>query len=127
VDSNELSFKMAGRIAFRKCMEQAKAALLEPVMRVEIEAPEECAGTLMGDLNQRRGRVQGMDSRGSSTVVRAEVPMAEMLSYGQSLTAMTQGRGTFHMEMDHYDFVPQQIAEKVLAQAKHPREEEEEE
>lgn len=127
VDSNELSFKMAGRIAFRKCMEQAKPALLEPVMRVEIEAPEECAGTLMGDLNQRRGRVQGMDSRGSSTVVRAEVPMAEMLAYGQSLTAMTQGRGSFHMEMDHYDIVPQPIAEKVLAQAKQPREDEEEE
>lgn len=127
VDSNELSFKMAGRIAFRKCMEQARPALLEPIMRVEIEAPEECAGTLMGDLNQRRGRVQGMESRSSSTVVRAEVPMAEMLSYGQSLTAMTQGRGSFHMEMDHYDIVPQPIAEKVLAQAKRPREEEEEE
>ena len=127
VDSNELSFKMAGRIAFRKCMEQAKPTLLEPIMRVEIEAPEECAGTLMGDLNQRRGRVQGMDSRASSTVVRAEVPMAEMLTYGQSLTAMTQGRGSFHMEMDHYDFVPQQIAEKVIANAKHPAQDEEEE
>src|SRR5246127_2977829 len=126
VDSNELSFKMAGRLAFRKCMEQAKPALLEPIMRVEIEAPEECAGTLMGDLNQRRGRVQGMDSRGSSTVVRAEVPMAEMLSYGQNLTAMTQGRGTFHMEMDHYDIVPQPIAEKILANAKLPAQEEEE-
>jgi elongation factor G len=127
VDSNELSFKMAGRIAFRKCMEQARPTLLEPIMRVEIEAPDECAGTLMGDLNQRRGRVQGMDSLGASTVVRAEVPMSEMLTYGQSLTAMTQGRGSFHMEMDHYDVVPQPIAEKVIANAKHPREEEEEE
>ncbi len=127
VDSNELSFKMAGRLAFRKCMEQAKPALLEPVMRVEIEAPEEFAGTLMGDLNQRRGRVQGMESRGSTTVVRAEVPMAEMLSYGSSLTAMTQGRGSFHMEMDHYDVVPQPIAEKILANAKRPASEEEEE
>jgi elongation factor G len=127
VDSNELSFKMAGRIAFRKCMEQARPTLLEPIMRVEIEAPDECAGTLMGDLNQRRGRVQGMDSLGTSTVVRAEVPMSEMLTYGQSLTAMTQGRGSFHMEMDHYDVVPQPIAEKVIANAKHPREEEEEE
>lgn len=127
VDSNELSFKMAGRIAFRKCMEQAKPALLEPIMRVEIEAPEECAGALMGDLNQRRGRVQGMDSSGASTVVRAEVPMAEMLSYGQSLTAMTQGRGSFHMEMDHYDIVPQAIAEKVLANVKQPHHDEDEE
>lgn len=126
VDSNELSFKMAGRIAFRKCMEQAKPALLEPVMHVEIEAPDECAGTLMGDLNQRRGRVQGMETRGATTLVRAEVPMAEMLTYGQSLTAMTQGRGSFHMEMDHYDIVPQAIAEKVVASAKHTQEEDEE-
>jgi len=127
VDSNELSFKMAGRLAFRKCMEQAKPSLLEPIMRVEIEAPEEFAGTLMGDLNQRRGRVQGMESRGATTVVRAEVPMAEMLSYGSSLTAMTQGRGSFHMEMDHYDIVPQPIAEKIVANAKRPLQEEEEE
>jgi elongation factor G len=126
VDSNELSFKMAGRIAFRKCMEQAKPALLEPIMRVEIEAPDDCAGALMGDLNQRRGRVQGMETRGATSVVRAEVPMAEMLSYGQSLTAMTQGRGSFHMEMDHYDVVPQAIAEKVVANAKHIHEEDEE-
>jgi elongation factor G len=127
VDSNELSFKMAGRIAFRKCMEQAKPALLEPIMRVEIDAPDEFAGTLMGDLNQRRGRVQGMESRGVSTVVRAEVPMSEMLSYGQSLTAMTQGRGSFHMEMDHYDVVPQPIAEKILSTAKKHHEDEDEE
>jgi len=126
VDSNELSFKIAGRLAFRKCMEQAKPALLEPIMRVEIEAPEEYAGTLMGDLNQRRGRVQGMETRGATTVVRADVPMAEMLSYGQSLTAMTQGRGSYHMEMDHYDLVPQPIAEKIIAGAKHTHEEDEE-
>ena len=127
VDSNELSFKMAGRIAFRKCMEQAKPALLEPVMRVEIEAPEEFAGTLMGDLNSVGGECRAWTAAGSTTVVRAEVPMAEMLSYGQSLTAMTQGRGSFHMEMDHYDVVPQPIAEKILANAKRPASEEDEE
>jgi elongation factor G len=126
VDSNELSFKMAGRIAFRKCMEQAKPTLLEPIMRVEIEGPEEFAGTLMGDLNQRRGRVQGMESSGTSTLIRAEVPMAEMLSYGQSLTALTQGRGSYHMEMDHYDIVPQPIAEKIVASAKKPAGDEDE-
>jgi elongation factor G len=124
VDSNEMSFKMAGRIAFRKCMEQARAALLEPIMRVEIEAPEEFAGALMGDLNGRRGRVQGMESRGSATVVKAEVPMAEMLTYGTTLTSMTQGRGSFRMEMDHYDIVPQLVADKILATAKKPIEEE---
>ena len=81
----------------------------------------------MGDLNQRRGRVQGMESRGSMTSVRAEIPMAEMLSYGASLTAMTQGRGSFHMEMDHYDLVPQPIADKIIANAKRPVAEEDEE
>ena len=127
VDSNELSFKMAGRIAFRKCMEMAKPTLLEPVMSVEIEAPQEFAGALMGDLNQRRGRVQGMDGLGANTMIHAEVPMSEMLTYGQTLTAMTQGRGSFHMEMNHYDIVPQLIAEKIIANAKKPAGEEEEE
>ncbi|MGO4211810.1 elongation factor G [Terriglobus sp. YAF25] len=126
VDSNEMSFKMAGRLAFRKCMEQAKPALLEPIMHVEIEAPEEFAGALMGDLNGRRGRVQGMESHGKQTLIRAEVPMAEMLSYGTILTSLTQGRGSFRMEMDHYDIVPQPVAEKIVATAKRPAEEEEE-
>jgi elongation factor G len=126
VDSNEMSFKMAGRLAFRKCMEQAKPCLLEPVMKVEIEAPDEFAGTLMGDLNSRRGRVQGMESKGRTTVINAEVPMAEMLTYGTQLTSMTQGKGSYRMEVDHYDIVPQQVAEKILANAKRPVEEEEE-
>ncbi|MDE3187688.1 MAG: elongation factor G [Acidobacteriota bacterium] len=126
VDSNEMSFKMAGRIAFRKCMEQAKPCLLEPIMKVEIEAPDEFAGTLMGDLNGRRGRVQGMESKGRTTIINAEVPMAEMLTYGTLLTSMTQGKGSYHMEMDHYDIVPQAVAEKILANAKRPVEEEEE-
>lgn len=126
VDSNELSFKVAGRLAFKKCMELAKPCLLEPIMKVEIEGPEEFAGTLMGDLNSRRGRVQGMESRGRTTVINAEVPMAEMLTYGTQLTSMTQGKGSYRMEMDHYDIVPQPVAEKILANAKRPVEEEEE-
>ena len=126
VDSSEMSFKMAGRLAFRKCMESAKPALLEPVMRVEIEAPDECAGALMGDLNGRRGRVQGMESLGGGgTMVRAEVPLVEMLSYGTTLTSITQGRGSFRMEMDHYDVLPQLLAEKIVASAKKPVQEEE--
>jgi elongation factor G len=123
VDSNELSFKVAGRLAFRKAMEQARPCLLEPVMKVEVEAPEEFAGALMGDLNGRRGRVQGMTSRGKAAVIAAEVPMAEMLSYGTVLTSLTQGRGSFHMEMKHYDVVPPLVAEKILATAKKPVEE----
>jgi elongation factor G len=126
VDSNEMSFKMAGRLAFRKAMETAKPCLLEPVMKVEIEAPDEFAGTLMGDLNSRRGRVQGMESKGRTTVINAEVPMAEMLTYGTLLTSMTQGKGSYRMEMNHYDIVPQLVADKILANAKRPVEEEEE-
>jgi elongation factor G len=127
VDSSEMSFKMAARLAFRKCMEQAKPALLEPVMRVEIEAPDEFAGALIGDLNGRRGRVQGMDSGGAGTVVRAEVPMAEMLSYSTALTSITQGRGSFRMEMDHYDVVPPMLADKIVAAARQPGHDEAEE
>jgi elongation factor G len=126
VDSNEMSFKMAGRLAFRKAMETCKPCLLEPIMKVEIEAPDEFAGALMGDLNGRRGRVQGMVSKGRTTVINAEVPMAEMLTYGTILTSMTQGKGSYRMEMDHYDIVPQLVAEKILANAKRPVEEEEE-
>ncbi|MGA3049518.1 MAG: elongation factor G [Terracidiphilus sp.] len=126
VDSNEMSFKMAGRLAFRKCMEACKPCLLEPVMRVEIEAPDEFAGALMGDLNGRRGRVGGMESKGRTTLINAQVPMAEMLTYGTILTSMTQGKGSYRMEMDHYDIVPQLVAEKILANAKRPVEEEEE-
>ncbi|MGA7858247.1 MAG: elongation factor G, partial [Terracidiphilus sp.] len=126
VDSNEMSFKMAGRLAFRKCMEMCKPCLLEPIMKVEIEAPDEFAGTLMGDLNSRRGRVQGMESKGRTTVINAEVPMSEMLTYGTLLTSMTQGKGSYRMEMHHYDIVPQLVADKILANAKRPVEEEEE-
>jgi elongation factor G len=121
VDSNELSFKMAGRIAFRKAMEQAKPALLEPIMKVEITIPDEFAGGIMGDLNSRRGRIQGMDNKAGKTIVKAEVPMAEMLTYGADLTSMTQGRGSFNMEMSHYDFVPAVNAEKIITQFKADR------
>ena len=106
VDSNDMSFQMAGRIAFKKAMEVAKPTLLEPVMAAEITVPDDFAGTIMGDLNSRRGRIQGMDNKGGNTVVKAEVPMAEMLTYGADLTSMTQGRGSFNMEMHHYDTVP---------------------
>ena len=117
VDSNELSFRLAGRRAFRNCMEQSRPVLLEPLMRVEIEAPESFTGVLMGDLTGRRGRVQGMGSGRGTAVIRAEVPMAEMLSYGATLTSLTQGLGSFHMEMARYEVVPPAAAEKVIASA----------
>ena len=121
VDSNDLSFQMAGRIAFKKAMEQAKPTLLEPIMGVEITVPDEFAGAIMGDLNSRRGRIQGMDNKGGNTVVKSEVPMAEMLTYGADLTSMTQGRGSFNMEMHHYDIVPAQLQEKIVEKAKAAR------
>jgi elongation factor G len=121
VDSNELSFKVAGRLAFKKAMEQAKPVLLEPIMAVEITVPDEFAGSVMGDLNSRRGRIQGMDNKPGKAVVKAEVPMAEMLTYGTDLTSLTQGRGSFSMEMAHYDIVPAQQQEKIVAAAKAER------
>ncbi len=121
VDSNDLSFQMAGRIAFKKAMEVAKPTLLEPVMTVEITVPDEFAGTIMGDLNSRRGRIQGMDNKGGNTIVKAEAPMSEMLTYGVELTSMTQGRGSFNMEMHHYDTVPAQLQEKIIEKAKAER------
>jgi elongation factor G len=118
VDSSELAFKLAARKAFKAAMEQAKPALLEPVMNVEIQAPVEYAGDLMGDLNGRRGRIAGMETKGSTQFIRAQVPMAEMLNYQSDLTAMTQGRASFTMEFDHYDYVPQLQADKIIAAAK---------
>jgi len=121
VDSNDLSFQMAERIAFKKAMEIAKPTLLEPVMSVEITVPDDFAGSIMGDLNSRRGRIQGMDNKAGNTVVKAEVPMSEMLTYGVELTSMTQGRGSFNMEMHHYDVVPAQLQEKIIEKAKAER------
>ncbi|MCU1313784.1 MAG: fusA 1 [Acidobacteriaceae bacterium] len=115
VDSSEMAFKIAGRLALRACMEQARPSLLEPIMRVEIEAPDECTGPLIGDLNGRRGRVQGMESAGTGTIIRAQVPLAEMLTYGVTLTSTTHGRGNYRMEMDHYDFAPTAVADKIAA------------
>ncbi|MBI4465783.1 MAG: elongation factor G, partial [Acidobacteria bacterium] len=121
VDSSELAFKIAGSLAFKKAMEQAKPSLLEPIMNVEVYAPQTYAGDLIGDLNARRGRIQGMETRGSAQVIKAQVPLAEMLTYASELTSITQGRGSYSMEFSHYDFVPQQIGEKIVAAARAER------
>src|SRR5438876_1911936 len=118
VDSDEHSFRAAGRKAFRAAMEKVRPALLEPIMDVEIDAPQECSGDIMGDLNSRRGRVQGMDARGKNQVVKAQVPMSEMLNYQSTLNSITAARGSFHMQFSHYDPVPSQIAQKIVQQAK---------
>jgi len=121
VDSNELSFKMAGLLAFKDGMSRARPTLLEPIMDVEVYAPSDYAGDLMGDLNQRRGRIGGMDARGASTIVRAKVPMAEMLTYEQHLTSATGGRGSYHMEFSHYEEVPSHLHGKIIAAARAER------
>jgi elongation factor G len=121
VDSSELSFKIAGSLAFKDAVAKCKPTLLEPIMTVEIAVPEEYAGSVMGDLSSRRGRPQGMEPRGGLQVIRAEVPMAEMLSYDAELTSMTGGRGSYHMELSRYDEVPFQFQEKVVAAARAER------
>jgi len=127
VDSSDMAFRTCGRKAFREAVRLAAPTILEPIMQVEITAPDEYLGDIMGDLNSRRGRVQGMEPGGGQTVVKAQVPLAEMLTYSQTLRSITGGRGDFHMEYSHYDEVPKQIQEKiVLAAAKAEGEEEEE-
>ena len=123
VDSSDMAFKIAGSLAFKKAMGQAKPVLLEPIMNVEIYAPEETAGDLMGDLNSRRGRIQGMDVKGTTQVIRAQVPMAEMLNYAPTLISVTGGRGSFHMEQSHYDVVPAQLMERIIAETQRKKEE----
>jgi elongation factor G len=121
VDSSEMSFKIAGSLAFKDAVPKCRPTILEPVMSVEIAVPDEYAGAVMGDLSSRRGRPQGMEPKGSLQVIKAEVPLAEMLSYDAELTSMTGGRGSYHMEMDHYDEVPGHLQDKVIAAAKAER------
>src|SRR5215475_1930534 len=118
VDSNELSFKLAGSLAFKDAMTRARPTILEPIMNVEVYAPSDFAGDLMGDLNSRRGRIGGMDTRGAMTIIKAVVPMSEMLTYEQHLTSATGGRGSYHMEFDHYEEVPSHLHAKIIAASK---------
>jgi elongation factor G len=118
VDSNELSFKIAGSLGFKDAVAKCRPTLLEPVMKVEITVPQDYAGAVMGDLSSRRGRPQGMEPRGTMQIIRAEVPMSEMLSYDAELTSMTGGRGSYTMEMSHYDEVPSHLQEKIVAASK---------
>jgi elongation factor G len=127
VDSSDMAFRTCGRKAFREAVKGAAPTILEPVMQVEITAPDESLGDIMGDLNSRRGRVQGMEPGDGQTVVKAQVPLAEMLTYSQTLRSITGGRGDFHMEFSHYDEVPRQIQEKIIAASGAGAEEEEEE
>jgi elongation factor G len=117
VDSSEMAFKIAGSLAFKKAVVEAKPVLLEPIMNIAIRIPEDCVGDVMGDLNSRRGRVMGMDSEPKNEVINAQVPMAEILRYAPDLTSMTGGRGAFSVGFSHYEEVPVQLAEKIIEAA----------
>jgi len=121
VDSSELSFKIAGSLAYKDAVAKCRPTLLEPIMKVAIAVPDEYAGPVMGDLSSRRGRPQGMEPQGSLQVIRAEVPLSEMLSFDADLTSMTGARGSYHMELSHYDEVPAHLQEKIVAQARAER------
>ena len=110
-----MAFEIAGRAAFREAMEKAKPALLEPIMKVEVVTPDEYMGDIIGDLNSRRGQVSGMDERGNARVVNANVPLANMFGYINTLRSMSQGRAQYTMQFDHYDQVPQAVADEVRA------------
>jgi elongation factor G len=122
VDSSEMAFKIAGSMAFRSAYEQAQPTLLEPIMELEVTVPDESVGAINGDLNSRRGRRLGMEPKGGITTIKAEVPMAEVLTYNQALTSLTGGRGDYHMQFLRYDEVPAHIAQKLIETAKKERE-----
>ena len=116
VDSSEMAFKIAGSIAFKEGAKKANPVLLEPIMEVEVTTPEEFMGDVIGDLNKRRGRVQGMEARGNAQVIRALVPLAEMFGYATDLRSMTQGRATYIMKFSHYEEVPPNVAEQIIGE-----------
>jgi len=118
VDSSEMAFKIAGSMAFKEGAANASPVLLEPIMKVEVVTPEEYMGDIVGDLNRRRGRVQGMNDRGNAKVVDAEVPLAEMFGYATQLRSLSQGRANYTMQFDHYEEVPANVAKEVIASVK---------
>jgi len=123
VDSSEMAFKIAGSMAFKKGIMACQPILLEPIVNIEIEIPDEYMGDVIGDLNSRRGKVLGMDSKGNHQIVKAQVPLAEILKYAPDLTSMTSGRGTFTYSHSHYEEVPAHLAEKIIAESKKEKEE----
>jgi elongation factor G len=121
VDSSDIAFQIAGSMGFRKAMEEARPVILEPVMKMEISVPDECMGDVIGDVNSRRGKVSGVDSLNGTHVVRALIPMAEVLTYAPELRSITSGRGTFSMDFSHYEEVPDHLAGKIIEEAGAPK------
>ena len=122
VDSSEMAFKIAGSMAFKEAYAKADPVLLEPIMEVEVTVPDEAVGAVNGDLNSRRGRLNGMEPAAGMTTIKAEVPMAELLTYSQSLTSMTGGRGDYAMHLLRYDQVPAHVAQKIVDETRKARE-----
>ncbi|MEN9238409.1 MAG: elongation factor G, partial [Thermostichus sp. DG_1_6_bins_120] len=118
VDSNEMAFKIAGSMALKEAVRKANPVLLEPMMKVEVEVPEAFVGDVIGDINSRRGQMEGMNTEGGISKVNAKVPLAEMFGYATDIRSKTQGRGTFTMEFSHYEEVPRSIAEAIIAKNK---------
>jgi elongation factor G len=116
VDSSEIAFKIAGSMAFKEAAKKAGVALLEPIMEVEVETPDDYVGDVIGDLNSRRGKIMGMENKGIITSIKAHVPLSEMFGYATNLRSLTQGRGTFIMKFSHYSEAPHSITEKVVGE-----------
>jgi elongation factor G len=123
VDSSEMAFKIAASMGFKKGVMACQPILLEPIVNIDIEIPDEYMGDVIGDLNSRRGRVLGMDTKGTNQIVKGMVPLAEILKYAPDLISMTSGRGTFTYGFSHYEEVPSHIAEKIIAESKKEKEE----
>ena len=123
VDSSDMAFQIAASIGIQNALEKAKPVILEPVMHMEISVPEEYTGDITGDLNRRRGRLNNVDAKGNTQVIKASVPMSEILTYAPDLRSMTSGRGTFEMEFSHYEEAPHQLTEKIIEESKHAQEE----
>ena len=115
VDSSEMAFKIAGSMAFKEGCKQAKSVILEPIMRVEVTVPEEYMGDVIGDVNSRRGKMEGMEARAGMQIIRAFIPLAEMFGYATDLRSKTQGRGTYSMEPSHYEEVPKSILDNIVS------------
>jgi elongation factor G len=118
VDSSEMAFKIAGSMALKAAKDKCKPVLLEPIMNVEVTVPEEYMGDVMGDLNSRRGRIEGMESRAGAQIIRSKVPLSEMFGYSTTLRSRTQGRGVYSMQISHYEEVPKSISEEIIAKNK---------
>jgi elongation factor G len=122
VDSSDMAFQIAASMGFKACLEKARPIILEPIVAIEVACPDECMGDVIGDLNSRRGKVLGMDSKGNGQVIKAQVPMSEVLKYAPDLRSITSGRGSFEQHFSHYEEAPAPVADKIIKETHAARE-----